>query len=231
MAIFHTHIPSLPNSLTKAEIHNCIILMRAGDMKSRQRLIEGNLKLVLYFINTKFQYLPLDSEELFQVGCLGLIKGIDTYDPDRNIEFVTYVSKCIINEILMLARKNGTTPFTDSLDRQINTSSDDTSDNRLMDTISLDDDLEEDYAEKEEVFILREIIKSLPVNCRLMIEMYYGLNGQERHTQRELADYFGMSQCHISRTLNKIYNLIEKEMYITNVNVLYKGASANIVKR
>ena len=141
------------------------------------------------------------------------------------IGLVTYASRCIINEILMLVRKSRFKPSIDSLNRLVNINSDDSSETALMDFLSSDEDLTQDYEEKEQAFIVREIVKRLPDKQRLMIEMYFGLNGQRRHNQREIGDCFNMSQSYISRLLIKILDEIEKKVSKTNVNDLYHQKS------
>lgn len=214
---YFVHIPGVPQSLTKEETQKCIILMNKGNQEARQLLIEGNLKLVLHLINTRFQHLPFDKEELFQIGCIGLIKGIDTYDSNKNIELATYVSRCIINEILMVARKGLTLPFEESIDEPIKINDNEHPDKTLLDVLECKSNLVSDYERKEAEFIAKEIIKELPDDYRLLIEMYFGINGQKRHTQRELSAFFNCSQANISRIINKLLIEIRDKMESVNV--------------
>ena len=169
MKNIYINIQGLPKSLTKEEAQRNIILMQKGDMEARQRLIEGNIRLVIFLVNDRFSHLSFEKEELIEVGCIWLIKGIDTYNPNKNIELVTYASRCIINEILMLVRKSRFKPSIDSLNRLVNINSDDSSETALMDFLSSNEDLTQDYEEKEQAFIVREIVKRLPDKQRLMI--------------------------------------------------------------
>ena len=218
---YFVHIPGLPESLAKEEMQRNIVLMNEGNQESRQKLIEGNLRLIIHIINTRFQHYPFDKEEMFEIGCIGLIKGIDTYDINKNIELTTYIGRCIINEILMMARKNHARPAEESIDKPIAVNDCDSSDKSLMDVLESSVNLVEDYERKEEEFIVKEIIKELPDDYRLLIEMYFGINGQKRHTQRELAKHFNYSQSYISRIIKEVIAEIKEAVNEVNVHQLY----------
>ena len=95
----------LPPPLSKEEELNYVILARNGNIEARNKLIEHNLRLVV-FLAKKYESAGYDLEDLVSIGTIGLIKGIETYKPDKNIKLATYGSRCIANEILMYLRKN-----------------------------------------------------------------------------------------------------------------------------
>ena len=96
---------SLPEPLSKSEEEFCLVMAEDGDLSCRDRLIEHNLRLVV-FLAKKYENTGVDLEDLFSIGTIGLIKGIKTYRMDKNIKLATYASRCIDNEILMYLRKN-----------------------------------------------------------------------------------------------------------------------------
>ena len=94
----------LPHPLSKEDEFEALLLLKKGDLQARNTLIEHNLRLVVY-IAKRFESNPIFMEDLISIGTLGLIKGIQTFDMDKNIKLVTYASRCIENEILMYLRK------------------------------------------------------------------------------------------------------------------------------
>ena len=95
----------LPPPLSKEEEMSLARASSAGDIEARNKLIEHNLRLVV-FLAKKYENTGYDIEDLVSIGSVGLIKGINTYKVDKNIKLATYVSRCISNEILMFLRKN-----------------------------------------------------------------------------------------------------------------------------
>ena len=95
----------LPPPLSKEEELDYVLKARNGDIEARNKLIEHNLRLVV-FLAKKYESTGYDLEDLVSIGSIGLIKGIETYKPDKNIKLATYSSRCIANEILMYIRKN-----------------------------------------------------------------------------------------------------------------------------
>ena len=198
----------LPPPLPAAEEQ---ALLADGGEAAKQRLIERNLRLVVY-IARRFENTGVYIEDLISIGTIGLIKGISTFQPARNIKLATYCSRCIENEILMHIRKISSQKTEVSLDEPINT---DWDGNELLlsDILGTDEDsvmrpLEED-AEQE---LLRQALARLPERDRYIICLRFGLGGQPEKTQKEVADLLGISQSYISRLEKRIMLRLRKEL-------------------
>ena len=193
----------LPEPLSKEEEVKYVELALNGDEFARNKLIEHNLRLVV-FLAKKYENTNIDLEDLVSIGTIGLIKGVNTYKLDKNIKLATYASRCIDNEILMYLRKTkrrrSEVSFEDSLsfDAEGN-------ELHLEDVLGTDSDIVtkglEDETNKE---LLKSEIDKLNDRDREIIELRYGLNGKEELTQKEVADLLGISQSYISRIEKKV---------------------------
>lgn len=193
----------LPEPLSKEKEEEYINKFLNGDMKARDKLIEHNLRLVV-FLAKKYENTKIDLEDLVSIGTIGLIKGVNTYQNGKNIRLATYASRCIDNEILMYLRKTkknrGDVSFEDSL-------SFDSEGNELHleDVLGTDGDVVskpiEDYQDK---CMMYEEVSKLNDRDREIIELRYGLNGREELTQKEVANLLGISQSYISRIEKKV---------------------------
>ena len=183
-----------------------------GDMEARNKLIEHNLRLVV-FLSKKYENTKIDLEDLISIGTIGLIKGVNTYKLDKNIKLATYVSRCIDNEILMYLRKTKKkrteVSFEDSLsfDAEGN-------ELHLEDVLGTESDivtrgLDEQFNKN---MLYKEVAK-LDDRDREIIEYRYGLNGKKEMTQKEVASLMGISQSYISRiekkVIKKLSNIIK----------------------
>ena len=192
----------LPPPLSKEQENNMIRRMRE-DPEARKLLIEHNLRLVVY-IAKRFENTGIYIEDLVSIGTVGLIKAINTFNPEKNIKLATYASRCIENEILMYVRKHSNERAEISIDEPLNT---DWDGNELLlsDILSSDDDRIsfeiEQYEERQKV---RRAVYGLDSREREIIELRYGLNGKRELTQKEVADKLGISQSYISRLEKKI---------------------------
>lgn len=193
----------LPPPLTTAEEQALLTRAAAGDEHAKQRLIERNLRLVVY-IARRFENTGVNIEDLISIGTIGLIKAISTFQPDRKIKLATYASRCIENEILMHIRKISSQKTEVSLDEPINT---DWDGNELLlsDILGTDDDtvmrpMEEDV----ELQLLRDALARLPERDRYIVCLRFGLCGAPEKTQKEVADLLGISQSYISRLEKRI---------------------------
>ena len=198
----------LPTPLTTEEEQ---ALLRDGSPEAKQKLIERNLRLVVY-IARRFDNTGVNIEDLISIGTIGLIKGIGTFNPDRNIKLATYCSRCIENEILMHIRKISSQKAEISLDEPINT---DWDGNELLlsDILGTDEDLvmrplEQDVERK----VLRDALSRLPERDRYIIDLRFGLDGKEEKTQKEVADLMGISQSYISRLEKRIMLRLRKDI-------------------
>ena len=176
-------------------------------------LIEHNLRLVVY-IAKKFDNTGVGVEDLISIGTIGLIKSINTFNPEKNIKLATYASRCIENEILMYLRRNNKTRLEVSIDEPLNV---DWDGNELLlsDILGTDEDVIYRVIEIEvEKKLLMKAIDKLSERERTIINLRFGLNtpdGQEL-TQKEVAALLGISQSYISRLEKKIMKQLKKEI-------------------
>ena len=180
---------------------------------ARKRLIEHNLRLVVY-IAKKFDNTGVGVEDLISIGTIGLIKAINTFNPNKNIKLATYASRCIENEILMYLRRNNKTKLEVSIDEPLNV---DWDGNELLlsDILGTDEDvIYRDIETDVERRLLKGAIEKLSGRERMIIELRFGLNsldGEEK-TQKEVADMLGISQSYISRLEKKIIGRLRREI-------------------
>ncbi len=204
----------LPPPLEGAEEARCIrMLAGTAPETARKRLIEHNLRLVVY-IAKKFDNTGVGVEDLISIGTIGLIKGINTFNPDKNIKLATYASRCIENEILMYLRRNSKTRLEVSIDEPLNV---DWDGNELLlsDILGTDEDaIYHDMETDVEKSLLKAAIAKLSGRERMIIELRFGLNSAdgEEKTQKEVADMLGISQSYISRLEKKIMGQLKKEI-------------------
>ena len=193
----------LPPPLSKEEEDEALELARMGDVIAKTKLIEHNLRLVV-FLAKKYENTNVDLEDLVSIGTIGLIKGINTYKMGKNIKLATYASRCIDNEILMFLRKNkkrkSEISFEDSLSYDA-----EGNELHLEDVLGTDKDIVpkklEDKIEKK--LLVRELDKLSERDRKIMI-LRYGLFGYEEVTQKDVADMLGISQSYISRIEKKV---------------------------
>ena len=204
----------LPAPLDAAQEAQMIGLLGGEeDAHARSTLIEHNLRLVVY-IAKKFDNTSVGVEDLISIGTIGLIKAINTFNPDKNIKLATYASRCIENEILMYLRRNNKTRLEVSIDEPLNV---DWDGNELLlsDILGTDEDvIYHDIESEVEKNLLNSAINRLSPRERKIVELRYGLTDGEatEMTQKEVADLLGISQSYISRLEKKIMKRLKKEM-------------------
>ena len=204
----------LPAPLTaEEEAEKLRELGEQGSETAKACLIEHNLRLVVY-IAKKFDNTGVGVEDLISIGTIGLIKGINTFNPDKNIKLATYASRCIENEILMYLRTNNKTKLEVSIDEPLNV---DWDGNELLlsDILGTDEDvIYHDMEADVERKLLNAAISKLSGRERMIIELRFGLNTEngEEKTQKEVADMLGISQSYISRLEKKIMGRLKKEI-------------------
>lgn len=201
----------LPPPLAAQEEQTLLQQAAAGDEAARARLIERNLRLVVY-IARRFENTGVNIEDLISIGTIGLIKAVGTFKSDRNIKLATYASRCIENEILMHIRKIAGQKAEVSLDEPINT---DWDGNELLlsDILGTENDLvmkpiEDDVDRK----LLFDAMEKLEAREKQIITMRFGLDGRPERTQKEVADSLGISQSYISRLEKRIINRLKREI-------------------
>ena len=183
------------------------------DTSAKSILVEHNLRLVVY-IAKKFDNTGIGVEDLISIGTIGLIKAINTFNPEKNIKLATYASRCIENEILMHLRRNNKTKLEVSIDEPLNV---DWDGNELLlsDILGTEEDIIYKNIEEEvDRKLLGKALSKLSDRERIIVQLRFGLNtedGNER-TQKEVADLLGISQSYISRLEKKIIKRLKKEM-------------------
>ncbi len=201
----------LPPPLKGQEEQAALEALEQGDEGAKQRLIEHNLRLVVY-IARRFENTGVNLEDLISIGTIGLIKSIGTYRRDKNIKLATYSSRCIENEILMYIRKTASQKAEVSLDEPINMDYDG-NELLLSDILGTDEDMilrpmEDDV----DLCVLRQALSELPEREKQIIHMRFGLGGYQELTQKEVAEKLGISQSYISRLEKRIMLRLRKEL-------------------
>ena len=203
----------LPPPLTKDEEE--ALLENIAKDESKSKLIEHNLRLVVY-IARKFENTGINVEDLISIGTIGLIKAINTFNPEKNIKITTYASRCIENEILMYLRKNQTSKVEISIDEPLNV---DWDGNELLlsDILGTDSDITYQRIEREvDVNLLRTAMHTLSAREQEIMRLRFGLMGNKELTQKEVADILGISQSYISRLEKRIIKRLKKEILKMN---------------
>ncbi|MCR1951461.1 RNA polymerase sporulation sigma factor SigE [Clostridium sp. DSM 100503] len=202
---------ALPPPLKKEEEEELVEKLIHGDESIRDILIERNLRLVVY-IARKFENTGVCVEDLISVGTIGLIKAVNTFNPEKKIKLATYASRCIENEILMYLRRNSKVKAEISFYEPLNI---DWDGNELLlsDILGTENDivynLIEDEVDRQLLFLA---LKHLNDREKEIVKLRFGLNGTREKTQKEVADMLGISQSYISRLEKKIINRLKKEI-------------------
>ena len=202
---------ALPPPLKKDEEEQLVGKLASGDEEVRNTLIERNLRLVVY-IARKFENTGVGVEDLISVGTIGLIKAVNTFNPEKKIKLATYASRCIENEILMYLRRNTKVKAEVSFYEPLNI---DWDGNELLlsDILGTENDtvynLIEDEVDKQLLFLA---LKNLNEREKEIVKLRFGLSGNTEKTQKEVADMLGISQSYISRLEKKIINILKKEI-------------------
>ncbi|WP_102027307.1 RNA polymerase sporulation sigma factor SigE [Salirhabdus sp. Marseille-P4669] len=201
---------ALPPPLSKEEEEELLKKLPNGDAAARSILIERNLRLVVY-IARKFENTGINIEDLISIGTIGLIKAVNTFNPEKKIKLATYASRCIENEILMYLRRNNKVRSEVSFDEPLNV---DWDGNELLlsDVLGTDEDiitrgLESNVDKK----LLLKALSKLNDREKQIMELRFGLIGREEKTQKDVADMLGISQSYISRLEKKIIKRLRKE--------------------
>ena len=203
----------LPPPLSKEEELDYVLKARNGDIEARNKLIEHNLRLVV-FLAKKYESTGYDLEDLVSIGSIGLIKGIETYKPDKNIKLATYSSRCIANEILMYIRKNKKRKTEVSLENALNYDAEG-NELHLEDILGTDDNIIfDEFSFKLDKELLKQELKNLNDREKQIMTLRYGLNETEEYTQKEVAEMLGISQSYISRIEKKIIKKLKTLMEI-----------------
>ena len=194
---------SFPRALGAEEERRLVERSLAGDMDARNLLIEHNLRLVAHVVK-KYYTAGTDTEDLISIGTIGLIKGVNTYRPDKGVRLATYSARCVENEILMYFRSlRKSSGDTDSEGNSLS----------LMDVLAVEDDLAERVSLKESAWKVRECVDSIlePREAEI-IRLRYGLGGRKPLTQRECAARLGISRSYVSRIEKRAIEKLRQAM-------------------
>lgn len=201
----------LPPPLRQEEEQQLLQRLDQGDEAAKQKLIEHNLRLVVY-IARRFENTGINLEDLISIGTIGLIKAVGTFKTDKNIKLATYSSRCIENEILMYIRKISGQKAEVSLDEPINTDWDG-NELRLSDVLGTEGDtVMRPMEESVEHELLLQALGKLTEREREIVVLRYGLAGKKEKTQKEVADLMGISQSYISRLEKRIMLRLRREI-------------------
>ena len=201
----------LPPPLSPEEERKLTQRLTEQDSEARSTLIEHNLRLVVY-IAKRFDSGSANVEDLISIGTIGLIKAVNTFDPSKNIKLATYASRCIENEILMYLRRTGKTKSEISFDEPLNV---DWDGNELLlsDILGTEEDVIFGGIEEEvNRDLLNSALRKLDQREKRIVEMRFGLTSGCEMTQKEVADYMGISQSYISRLEKKIISRLRREI-------------------
>ncbi|MBQ7384933.1 MAG: RNA polymerase sporulation sigma factor SigK [Ruminococcus sp.] len=210
--VFILHIcrgNSFPKPLSEEKEQEYITLSKQGNLEARNKLVEHNLRLVAHIIK-KYYAKESEHDDLVSIGTIGLIKAINTYNPEKSIKLSSYASRCIENEILMHFRNGKKSAQDMSLSDSIDTDKDGNP-LMLMDVLAVDDDFTEDLEEQVNLSKLKSYINEvLNEREKKIIVLRYGLNGNKPLTQREVADMLNISRSYISRIEKRALYLLRK---------------------
>ena len=201
----------LPPPLDKTREEAALTQLMQGDAEAKKLLIEHNLRLVVY-IARRFENTGVGLEDLISIGTIGLIKAVETFNPEKNIKLATYGSRCIENEILMYLRKLSAQKTEVSFDEPLNT---DWDGNELLlsDVLgTAEDEVSRPLEDDADRQMLMEAIARLNQREQQIIRMRFGLLGSQEYTQKEVADQMGISQSYISRLEKRIILRLRRDM-------------------
>lgn len=203
---------NLPKPLNQEEIYALFKKMMAGDLNAREEIIQHNIRLVINIVVKNFSTSPYDQKELVSIGIIGLIKSVDTFDINKKLQFATYATRCIQNEILMFMRKGKKYIFNESLDKPLTTDKDG-HEYKVEDTIEdISSDFVTDYENKEVYKNIRQIVENLNERDSLIIKLHFGFETENPISQKEIAKSLGISQPYVSRIIKNVLKKISQSL-------------------
>lgn len=204
------HSDTFPKPLTKSEEEEYIKLSLAGDKTAKNKLVEHNLRLVAHIIK-KYYHCVSDQDDLVSIGTIGLIKAVNTYNPDKKIKLSSYASRCIENEILMHFRNCKKSAQDISLNEAID-SDKDGNPLTLMDIMATEDCIIDDIDTKinlEKLYTyMKEVLNEREIE---ILTLRFGLKNHSPLTQREIAKLLNISRSYVSRIEKKALETLRKK--------------------
>lgn len=198
---------SFPKPLSEEEESECIEKYKNGDTDARNILIEHNLRLVAHVAKkytSSGRIASVDFDDIISIGTIGLIKGIDSFNADKNVRLATYAARCIENEILMYIRSSK--KYSNDMFLQDPVGHDfDGNEITVMDMVKSDDDpVPDEVSDRIDIMrMIQKIEEVLDEREREIITMRYAIYGGEEITQREIAAMLGISRSYVSRIEKK----------------------------
>lgn len=201
----------LPKPLDKKTTKELFEKIASGDQEAKKTVINHNIRLVLYQVINRFKNVNYDKKDLVSIGVYGLIKAVEAFDASKQIEFATYATRCIDNEILMFLRKTKRYNVELSLNDIL---SEDKDGNELNfeDIIADDVNIVEDYIDNETYFIIRQIVNELGEREREIILLHFGFYNNKIYTEKEIAEKIGISQSYVSRLIKKTLKQLKEKI-------------------
>ena len=207
-----------PDPLSKEEEEEYVLKAMNGDKEARAKLIEHNLRLVAHIVK-KFESNVNDVDDLIGIGTVGLIKGIDTYSPNKNVRLTTYVAKCAENEILMFFRGDKKNSKNVSLNEGISFDKEG-NEITILDVLKTPDpDYAEEIQKNDNIALLKKYMNVLTKRERDILEARYGLNNTDEYTQKEIAKKLGISRSYVSRIEKRATTKILREFIKNNQHI------------
>lgn len=204
-----------PDPLSKEDEEKYINMALKGNIEARNKLIEHNLRLVAHIVK-KFESTNHDIDDLIGIGTIGLIKGIDTYSPDKNVKLTTYIAKCAENEILMYFRGDKKNSKNVSLYEGISYDKDG-NEITILDVLKTDDpDFLDELHKKDSISLLKKYLNVLSEREKEILVWRYGLNNNKEITQKEIAKRLGISRSYVSRIEKRATTKILREFMKNN---------------
>lgn len=202
-------IDNLPEPLSNEETKELLIKAKNNDIESRNKLIEHNIKLVIYIVKKKFSYTEYSRKELVSIGINGIFKAIKNFDINKRINFSTYLTKAITTEILLYMRND---KINNKNIKSIYNPSKIDEDILLIDALSSNIDLENDYIDSEIYRYIDELVKSLPDKKRNVIELYYGFNNTDKMIQEEVGNKLNISKQYVNKILVESIEILKRKL-------------------
>lgn len=202
-------IDNLPEPLSNEETKELLIKAKNNDIESRNKLIEHNIKLVIYIVKKKFSYTEYSRKELVSIGINGIFKAIKNFDINKRINFSTYLTKAITTEILLYMRND---KINNKNIKSIYNPAKIDEDILLIDVLSSNIDLENDYIDSEIYRYIDELVKSLPDKKRSVIELYYGFNDNDKMIQEEVVNKLNISKQYVNKILVESIEILKRKL-------------------
>ena len=196
---------NLPEPLSQDQIVILYKQYQEGNLEAKKIILNHNIKLIINLVFKNFNKPYYDIEELTAIGLLGITESFDKYDLSRNVNFSTFAVHCARMKIIAHLKKQKSKIIITSINDFIN-----------FDQLLKDDnvDIENDYDLKEEHLIIKQLVEELKENEQLIIKLYFGFDGNKRHTLKEISEILNVSpqrvQFVLKRTLNRLKDRFEK---------------------